>query len=392
MSTMPLRLLLVEDNPGDARLLQEMLIETGVRHELTHVGSLGAAVDALAGASFDAVLLDLSLPDGKGLTTLGRVREWAQDMPVVVMTGLGDDETSIMAVQAGAQDYLVKGEFTGRTMFRAVQYAIERSRAERIDRERRSLESALNAMDRLLGIIGHELRTPLTSLRLLSEYLLSGQRDTIELWEHFLRSINSEVLRMTDMVNNLLEAARFDSGLSKWNWGEVGLAGVCRDAISVVEPQVDKGRVSLEAAVEPPDLTMQGDPDAIRRLLVNLISNAIKHTESGRIDVIAREGTLDGERSIELCVRDTGKGISDDTAQRLGSAFATNTGVAGSSDSGGTGLGLAICKGIAAAHGGAISVSSALGRGTVFKVRLKADLPEPTAMVRELKIIREAAA
>jgi signal transduction histidine kinase len=389
MSHQGLHLLLVEDNEGDALLIREMFSDLhGTDCKLAHARTIGEAERTLAGDAPDAVLLDLSLPDGRGLGTLERIRRAAGKIPVIVLTGLGDDSTALRAVQEGAQDYLVKGEFDGRVLLRSVRYAIERNRAERIEQERRGLESALSAMDHLLGVLGHELRTPLTALRLMSEYMLSDQAIAVAQWDRFLGSINGEVLRMTDMVNNLLEAARLDSGVSQWRWGTVEAAKVCGEALSLLRPLLNDAPVELRSIVEPENLVFSGDPDAIRRLLVNLVSNGIKHTRKGSIEVALRSRSA----QIVVTVTDTGTGIPEDVARRLGTAFAINSGIAGSSTSGGTGLGLAICKGIAAVHGGVISVSSKVGVGAVFTVTLRGDLEGPAAIPENLKIIREAAA
>ena len=122
-----LSILLVEDNAGDARLVQEHLRQSGGGFDTEHVSRLDAAMDALYHRAFDLVLLDLSLPDSAGLRSLTKLRESTPGIPVVVLTGLDDDQTGIAAVQAGAQDYLVKGEITPRSLARALRYAMERS-------------------------------------------------------------------------------------------------------------------------------------------------------------------------------------------------------------------------------------------------------------------------
>ncbi len=121
-------ILLVEDNPGDARLMVEMLKEGGGEEfALTHVSTVRAAVEALtAGVPFQAVLLDLSLPDEHGLDTIRRVVAVAGRSVVVVMTGAGDEELGLSAMQEGAQDYFVKGSVDGPGLRRALRYAIQR--------------------------------------------------------------------------------------------------------------------------------------------------------------------------------------------------------------------------------------------------------------------------
>ncbi len=393
MSQKTLRVLLVEDSKGDARLLQEMLAEThAIDCECIHVSSVGDAVETLAAKAIDVVLLDLSLPDSYGLATLDRIKQESTGSPIVVLTGFGDDRAALAAVQEGAQDYLVKGEFDTRTLVRAILYAVERSRAEKGERDRHGLEAALSAMDHLLAVLGHELRTPLTSLRLLTEYLLDENMSTEAQREHHLRAINSEVIRMTTLVNNLLEAARIDSGASQWNWSNVNAAAVCREAIELLEPLHDPAKVQLALEVEPEDIEFNGDPDAIRRLVVNLVNNALKHTRKGRISILVRRLRYDDKSFITFQVRDTGDGIPDEVVKRLGVAFATSVGAVGSLASCGTGLGLTICKRIAAVHGGTLSVSTALHQGSTFTVTLRADLPEPTPVTDDAKILREAAA
>jgi len=128
MSAVSINVLLVEDNPGDARLVLEMLRESGPDNfAFHHVTTLGAGVDHLLGSFHtDAVLLDLSLPDESGLETVRRVVTAAGDTSVVVMTGADDEELGIAAMQEGAQDYLVKGKVDGQRLRRVLRFAIER--------------------------------------------------------------------------------------------------------------------------------------------------------------------------------------------------------------------------------------------------------------------------
>ena len=128
-----LKILLVEDNPGDARLVREMLVDAG-RDETAVVGvdRLSDGLRRLGAESFDAVLLDLSLPDSQGLDTLKTLHAQATGVPLVVMTGLEDEEVAARALRQGAQDYLVKGRFDGDLLLRAVGHAIERTRSGRL--------------------------------------------------------------------------------------------------------------------------------------------------------------------------------------------------------------------------------------------------------------------
>jgi len=131
MNTKPLKLFLVEDNPGDARLIREMLGEIpNIRFTLEQVERLGDALKRLTGGEeADVVLLDLSLPDSRGLETFNRFHDaFKEPPPIIVLTGLDDETVGVSAVQGGAQDYLVKGRVDGNLLARSVRFAIERQR------------------------------------------------------------------------------------------------------------------------------------------------------------------------------------------------------------------------------------------------------------------------
>ncbi|PWB67703.1 MAG: PAS domain-containing sensor histidine kinase [Deltaproteobacteria bacterium] len=132
MTDRTIRALLIEDNPGDAILIREMLRDAGRdSFLLERAERLEAGLELLRREAADVVLLDLSLPDSQGLATLSTVRANHPMLPVVVLTGFDDEETAVRAVREGAQDYLVKGRFDGSLLVRSMRYGIERKRVER---------------------------------------------------------------------------------------------------------------------------------------------------------------------------------------------------------------------------------------------------------------------
>lgn len=251
-----------------------------------------------------------------------------------------------------------------------------RRHTEALERERAALKESIRAMDQVLGVVGHELRTPLTGLRAMAEYLLDdGARQTEE-WDRFLKRMHDEMIRMSQTVNDLLEAARLNSGRATWSFATCELQQICEEALAIVRPLIDESRVAL-TNVCPPDVRMTGDADALRRLILNLVSNSRKYTEAGSITVHVGARQNATERWVEIRVIDTGAGIPPEIAARLGQPFALNSGTVGANYVSGTGLGISICKAIAAAHGGAIEFESKAGAGTTVTVALRADLNEP---------------
>jgi PAS domain S-box-containing protein len=150
------KVLLVEDNPGHAHLLREMLARTAPgQFDLTHVQRLSAAIQCLERDAFDLVLLDLSLPDSLGFETFERLHAQAPDAPVIVLSGFDDESLAVRAVREGAQDYLVKGQVDGNLLARAMRYAIERAQTEALTRAQRDLGLALGgatSLDQVLRL------------------------------------------------------------------------------------------------------------------------------------------------------------------------------------------------------------------------------------------------
>ena len=139
----PTDILLIEDNPDDALLLEVTLADVGgAAFDLTHAETLSEGLRELAGGTHDVVLLDLSLPDSHGLDTFARAHAQSPGTPIIVLTGLDDEEVAVQAVQGGAQDYLSKNQLDGQLLVRSLRYAIERQNlvAELVRQSRRASE------------------------------------------------------------------------------------------------------------------------------------------------------------------------------------------------------------------------------------------------------------
>ncbi|MFZ5917279.1 MAG: PAS domain S-box protein [Chloroflexota bacterium] len=159
MNAKDLNILLIEDNPGDARLIREMLADAGpARFRLACADRLSTGLERLAQGGVEAVLLDLGLPDSQGLDTLRRVvAELPLAPTIVVLTGLDDEELGLRAIEAGAQDYLVKGQVDANLLSRALRYAVERKRArDRLCQSEERYRSTLENMLEGCQIVGFD--------------------------------------------------------------------------------------------------------------------------------------------------------------------------------------------------------------------------------------------
>lgn len=184
-----IRVLLIEDNPGDVRLIRETLRDAGDHHiTLDHADCLKAALEVLSRDEHDLILLDLSLPDSHGLETVEKTEAAAPDVPVVILTGMDDVNLGLQAVRAGAQDYLIKGEITGHLLIRAIRYAIERHRMQAALRILSLIDDLTGLYNRrgFMTLAEHQLR--LSRRKQSAFYLLFADLDGMKLindtWGH----------------------------------------------------------------------------------------------------------------------------------------------------------------------------------------------------------------
>jgi MinD-like ATPase involved in chromosome partitioning or flagellar assembly/ActR/RegA family two-component response regulator len=171
-----MKVLLIEDNPGDARLIREMLAEErGAPFDLEHADRLSTGLGRLAAGGIDVVLLDLSLPDSRGLSTFVRVHAQAPEVPIVLLTGRDDEELAVEAMREGAQDYLVKGQVDSSLLVRSMRYAIERHRAQAKQLRKAQPVKA----GKVLGFIGAKGGVGTTTVALNVASILAQQKKAV---------------------------------------------------------------------------------------------------------------------------------------------------------------------------------------------------------------------
>jgi signal transduction histidine kinase len=368
------RVLLIEDNPDDACLLREALDEAKERIQLVHVGQLEDAAKLFGQESFQIILLDLSLPDSQGIETLVRVQSQAPSVPIVVLTGLDNDDIALQAVRAGAQDYLVKGEIDARNLLRAIRYASERKQAyEEMARLAADLTRANKAKDEFLNVMSHELRTPLSIVLGYSTMLREEQLGPLtEGQEQGMSVIQRNSKELLTMIDSMMSAAKIESGSMILEEESVSPVELLADMKLTYDLPTHQ-KINLEWNVSGMLPLLWTDPRKLRQILTNLINNAIKFTDEGRIVISAEENVVCGDgcdrRCIDFSVSDNGIGIPLEECDNIFNRFYQVDSSATRSFEG-VGLGLYIVKAFTEMLNGRVSVSSQVGKGSTFTVQI----------------------
>lgn len=392
MDEKQIRILLVEDNPGDVYLIQEFLRTSGIQFSIERTSSLVEAIKAAGSKVFDVVLLDLGLPDSFGLETLKRFNAINISAPVIVLTGLDDKEIALATVKEGAQDYLIKSNLSGDSIVRAIHYSIERKKMfrelaiakeelqklnvdldQKVKMRTRELEmyaselKELNATkDKFFGIIAHDLKNPLSSLigasELLINYVNQLDRDNIL---NISMLLHGSAQQGYALLENLLEWSMTQTGKLEFFTQKMILNEVIKDTISIFKTQATNKNVDLQCKING-ILEAEIDKNLISSVLRNLLSNAIKFTpKNGKVFIQAHRL----QDNIEICVKDTGIGIPENIGNNIFRIDVKYT-REGTEQEKGTGLGLLLCKEFIERHGGKIWVESKLGEGSEFKFTL----------------------
>jgi len=244
----------------------------------------------------------------------------------------------------------------------------------------RKIQEADRAKTEFLSIVSHELRTPLTAVlgfaKIKSKRLdksifpnLRLEDDTVKesvlKVKNNINTIISEGVRLTDLINDLLDVTKIEEGKIEWDMEPVSVAEIIELAADITNRSFERHGLELECDIEDGLPEVAGDKYRLEQVLINLLSNALKFTEDGYIR--CRAWMIDDE--ILISVKDTGGGISERDQERVFEKF-RQIGTASKGKSRGTGLGLPICKEIVNRHGGRIWVESELGKGSTFSFTL----------------------
>lgn len=404
--------LLVEDNPVEAMLMQRVLTKaTEPTYDVLHVDSLGKGFEVLSNGKYlDIILLDLSLPDSEGIETFLKMHQKAPQIPTVVLTGTDSDEFAIEALRRGAQDYLVKSDADSKIILRVMQYAIERKRIEReltqtheaLEKDEKMLQDMLASLKRsneqlratqlqliqaeklevvgrLAAGVAHEVKNPLAMIRMGIDFFKRKQKEDNHKYAFMMKSMLEALTRADNVIQEMLDF----SSLQYLERIECNLNEIIRASIQLVRPELEKTDVTINADLDPDIGSVLLDRTRFEQVLVNLLMNSLhamegkgeiqvsnykkELTEVGGIVGYRKEDVFEpGDRVIVIEIKDNGPGIPEDVLPKIFDPFFTTK-----RTEGGTGLGLSIVKSIMQLHNGSIEITNNKEGGAHITLMLK---------------------
>jgi signal transduction histidine kinase len=352
----PVNVFMIEDDKYYCEFVRRVLSTRKQPYFNLHsVSDVAEARHYLVHESPDVILLDLNLPDSRGLVSLKLIKEVADGCPIIILTSSESEQLGFQAVSQGAQDYLVKHQIGNESLVRSIRYAIQRRRSEE-----QSMRMA--AIQDFVSTLAHDMSVPLVGTQNLLDGLLKGhlgnlndnQREALTVMR---KSTSDQLL----LVERLIEIYRYEIG-PELNRRILPMRQVLQDCVDNFNAN---GRTIVTRFEEVPDgCCVWGDLDALTTLFTNLLENAVKFSNGEEVEIKAE--MVDYKLSIE--VHNFGNTMPEEVKNGIFNKFWQ--GVPGKTYVAKTGLGLYLCQRIAQLHQGRIACESSEESGTTISVRL----------------------
>jgi signal transduction histidine kinase len=363
-------ILVVDDNAENLALAHATLEDEGYEVLLAKCGE--DALQLFVDKQPDCVLLDIRMPGLDGFGVCARIRELPNGKitPVVFLTALRDVDVFDRALRAGADDFAIKPIRPTELALR-VQTALKvgrmnadlREHYELVRKQRDDLMRLQLQKDQMSAFIVHDLKNPASAMDLHAQLILRDPQLSPRARDSALR-IREEVRHLVRLIMNLLDISKNERNQLVPQYGCVDLAALAQEVVGGLELKARYANVALVSSIPP--LPLYADPDLLRRVLENIVDNALRHAPDGSQVHISAQTDAQG---VELRVRDAGTGISAALREKVFEPFIQLEHGARAVTRSGRGLGLAFCKVTIEAHGGSIWIEDAQP-GAVFCIRL----------------------
>jgi signal transduction histidine kinase len=364
----PLSVLIIEDSENDALLLLRELKRSGYIPEMERVYNAAGLESALKKRAWDFIISDYVMPKFSGLEALKLIKGQGVDTPIIIISGKISDETAVLAMKAGAADYIMKDNLTrlGPAIERELREVAMRHDSEKTNRELKERDEELRVLraidqlkDEFIGLVSHELRTPLTViLGALDTVITEGDKLSPAEIKQLITDSYWEAESLSEILSNLLELARAQASRLQIAQETV----IVRETIDTVVKKLSQAAARYSIIIDcDSSLTVNADRVRLQRIIYNLFNNAIKYSPAGsRIEITAQANS----HEVKFSIKDQGIGISPEKQGKLFEPFQRIE--TAEINVSGTGLGLVVCRRLVEAHGGRIWLTSRSGEGSTF--------------------------
>jgi signal transduction histidine kinase len=369
------KILIVDDHEENVKLLDKILRSAGYVSVASTINPLEVC-ELHAKNRYDLILLDLKMLDMDGYAVMDGLKEIEANnyLPVLVITAHKDNE--IQALKAGARDFISKPFEVAEVLARAHNLLEVGMLFKELQNKENAAEAATLAKSQFLANMSHELRTPLNAIIGYSEILAEDAAETADQQSlNDLEKIQGAGRHLLSLINDILDLSKVEAGKMELATEVVKVREMIDEVVATMRPAIEKNQNSLEVDCDEAVGEMHTDPQKLRQILYNLLSNAAKFTNEGRVDFVVTRSGQGGTAMLQFAVRDSGIGIDPVQMARLFQPFMQ--GDASTTRSyGGTGLGLVISRCLADLLGGDLQVQCDADEGTVFTLLLPAQLPD----------------
>ncbi len=368
------KVLVIDDDAIDRMTVVRAFKGVDFRTELLEAIDCATAISLVNSHQFDCIFVDYRLPDGNGLELVQTLRKQGIQIPIVSLTGQGDDQIAAELIKAGASDYLSKSKVNPARLMQVFHNVMRVANAEQaVALANRQREELLGQKEEFISRMTHDLQTPLVAanrmLNLICDDAFGAVPDPVKSSLETIVHSNQDLLHL---VRSIVEAYTYDAHAKQFNFIPLDLRQIVREVAAELTPialtkNLEPIAISLNRDLADANFQIDGERVELKRLITNLVTNSLKFTDVGKITIELTPATPN-HPWLTIVVSDTGCGISPANLTNLFERFRR-----GNHKRSNSGLGLHLCKQIVEAHGGKISVMSTLGQGSTFIIELPAN-------------------